>query len=237
MPLVRLQKVLAQAGYGSRRTCEKIIVEGRVIVNGEFAKLGQKVDPNKDKIYIDGQFLKAKEDLVYIALYKTRGVLSITSPDKERRTLIDIVDVPERVYPVGRLDIDSEGLILLTNDGELANLLSHPRYGHEKEYKVLVARHPDEKQLQAWRRGIVLEDGYKTAPAVVKVIGNHGKGTWLRVIMKEGKKRQIRQIGKLLGLPVVKIIRIRIGSLKLGKLKPGEWRYLKSYEVEELKSL
>jgi 23S rRNA pseudouridine2605 synthase len=133
------------------------------------------------------------------------------------------------------LDVDSEGLILLTNDGDLANRLTHPRYGHEKEYKVLVARQPDEEQLGAWRRGVVLEDGFRTAPAGVRVDELFGKGAWLRVILKEGRKRQIRETGAQLGLPVVKIIRVRIGSLRLGALKPGEWRYLTAEEVAELK--
>jgi 23S rRNA pseudouridine2605 synthase len=125
--------------------------------------------------------------------------------------------------------------MLLTNDGELANRLTHPRYGHEKEYRVLVARHPDQEQLDTWRRGVVLEDGHRTAPAVVRVESLAGKGAWLRVILREGRKRQIRETGSQLGLPVVKIIRIRIGSLQLGGMKPRDWRYLSSNEVDELK--
>jgi 23S rRNA pseudouridine2605 synthase len=133
------------------------------------------------------------------------------------------------------LDVDSEGLILLTNDGELANRLTHPRYGHEKEYRVLVAARPDEQQLSAWRRGIVLEDGYRTKPAVVHFDSASGKGAWLRVTLREGRKRQIRETGSRLGLPVVKIIRVRIGSLELGSLKPREWRLLSSSEVAKLR--
>jgi 23S rRNA pseudouridine2605 synthase len=147
----------------------------------------------------------------------------------------DLVGIPGTVYPVGRLDVDSEGLILLTNDGELANRLTHPRYGHEKEYKVLVARHPDDEQLEAFRRGVVLEDGHRTAPANVRVDTLAGKGAWLRVILKEGHKRQIREVCTLLGLPVVKLIRIRIGSLLLGGMKPREWRHLSPEEIKALK--
>ena len=139
------------------------------------------------------------------------------------------------LYPVGRLDFDSEGLILMTNDGELTNKLTHPRYGHEKEYRVLVARRPDEKQLAAWQRGVVLDDGDTTAPADVSFISSSGKGAWIRVVMGEGKKRQIREVGRLLGLPVVKIIRLRIGTLKLGSLKPRQWRHLTEREVLDLK--
>ena len=145
------------------------------------------------------------------------------------------MDLPGHFYPVGRLDVDSEGLILLTDDGELANRLTHPRYGHEKEYRVLVARRPDEAQLEIWRRGVVLEDGYRTAPAEVHKMEPYGKGAWLRVIIREGRKRQIRETGIQIGLPVVKIIRVRIGSLYLSGLRPREWRYLTAEEVAGLK--
>jgi 23S rRNA pseudouridine2605 synthase len=231
----RLQKLLAQAGYGSRRACEVFITEGRVRVNGKVAVLGQKADPAVDKITMDGKALAKREALVYIALYKPRNVLSAAEGQDDRRTVRDLIPIEGHLYPVGRLDFDSEGLILMTNDGELTNKLTHPRYGHEKEYRVLVARRPDEKQLGAWRRGVVLTDGDKTAPAEVNFLSTSGKGAWIRVIMGEGKKRQIREVGKLLGLPVVKIIRLRIGTLKLGSLKPRQWRYLTEDEVRELK--
>ncbi|MFC1936905.1 pseudouridine synthase, partial [Chloroflexota bacterium] len=149
----------------------------------------------------------------------------------------DLVSQETRLFPVGRLDIESEGLILLTNDGELTNRLTHPRYGHEKEYKVLVAKQPDRDQLKTWQRGVVLEDGYRTAPAHVRIEKPHGKGAWLRIIMKEGRKRQIREIASTLGLPVVKLVRIRISSLWLGRLKPGEWRHLESEEIRSLKAV
>jgi 23S rRNA pseudouridine2605 synthase len=136
---------------------------------------------------------------------------------------------------VGRLDFESEGLILMTNDGELAQRLQHPRYEHEKEYRVLVARHPDQEQLSAWRRGIILEDGYKTRPADVRVEKESGKGMWLKVTLKEGHKRQIREMGAKTALPVVRIVRIRMGSLHLGSLRPREWRLLTEHEVSVLK--
>lgn len=230
----RIQKILARAGYGSRRTSEEFIASGRVTVNGRVATLGMKADPVSDKIELDGKPIASSEPLVYIALYKPRGVLSsVKSPDP-RPTLLDLVPVSEHVYPVGRLDIDSEGLILLTNDGDLTNRLTHPRYGHEKEYRVLVARHPDEEQLGTWRRGVVLEDGYQTSPAEVRLQSFKGKGAWLRVTMREGRKRQIREIGSRLGLPIVKIIRTRISSLELGTLKPRQWRKLTPKEIEKL---
>ncbi|HEX7976449.1 MAG TPA: pseudouridine synthase [Anaerolineales bacterium] len=235
MPSERIQKILARAGFGSRRACETLISTGRVQVNGQAVTLGDKADPQQDKITVDGQAIRAEEALAYIALYKPRGVLSTVIAPDPRPTVRDLVDLPGQLYPVGRLDVESEGLILLTNDGDLANRLTHPRYGHEKEYKVLVARHPDEEQLNNWRRGVVLEDGYRTAPAIVSLVSLSGKGAWLRVVLREGRKRQIRETGSLLGLPVVKIIRVRIGSLLLGALQPRQWRHLTPQEVAALK--
>ena len=233
----RLQKLLAQAGYGSRRACEEFIVSGRVRVNGQTATLGQKADLSVDKVTLDGKALPKPESitLTYIALYKPRNVISAADGQDDRETVRSLIPLEGHLYPVGRLDFDSEGLILMTNDGELTNKLTHPRYGHEKEYRVLVARQPDEKQFEAWRRGVVLEDGDKTAPADVSFISSSGKGAWIRVVMGEGKKRQIREVGRLLGLPVVKIIRLRIGTLKLGNLKPRQWRHLTENEVLDLK--
>jgi 23S rRNA pseudouridine2605 synthase len=235
----RLQKILAQAGYGSRRSCEQIIEAGRVRVNGQVAKLGQKADVARDKITLDGKPVAADVEYIYVALHKPRNVLSTVAPERgdNRQTVRDLVDLPERLYPVGRLDFDSEGLILMTNDGELANRLTHPRYGHQKEYRVLLARRPDDKQLNTWARGVVLEDGYRTAPAQVRFESTAGKGAWVRVIMGEGRKRQIREIGFLLGLPVVRLLRIRIGTLQLGNLKPRQWRYLTKQEIADLKKL
>jgi 23S rRNA pseudouridine2605 synthase len=232
----RLQKIMARAGIGSRRDCEVLIQAGRVRVNGIVAHIGAKADPAHDQISVDGNPLQKAEAFVYVALHKPRGVLSTVDAPDTRKTVRDLVPLPGTLYPVGRLDVDSEGLILMTNDGDLANRLTHPRYGHEKEYRVLVARQPDLPQLEAWRHGIILEDGYRTAPASVIVEEKFGRGAWLRVVIKEGRKRQIREMGSRTGLPVVRIIRVRIGSLLLGSLKPGEWRSLNQREVVELKS-
>jgi len=231
----RLQKILSRAGYGSRRACEELISKGRVMVNGRLATLGMKADPGTDRIEVNGKLVGAAEALQYIALYKPRNVISASQPQDERDTVRDLVEVPGTLYPVGRLDVDSEGLILMTNDGALTNRLTHPRYEHEKEYRVLVASRPDEKQLAAWQGGVVLEDGYRTQPAKVRVTSTKGKGAWMQVILTEGRKRQIREMGRLTGLPVVRIIRVRIGSLRLGNLKPKEWRHLTPDEVAELK--
>ena len=233
----RLQKILAQAGYGSRRACEDFISAGRVRVNGKLAILGQKADPSIDKITVDGKPIAAAELLTYIALYKPRNVLSTVESERgdDRQTVRDLVDAPGHLYPVGRLDFESEGLVLMTNDGELTNQLTHPRFGHQKEYRVLLAKRPDQVQLEAWRRGVVLEDGYKTAPLDVRFESAQGKGAWVRVIMGEGRKRQIRETCKQLGLPIVRILRIRIGTLRVGNLKPRQWRHLTMQEVDELK--
>lgn len=235
MPEERVQKILARAGYGSRRANEELIIAGRVMINGKPAILGSKADPSRDTIIVDNQQLAKQEAPVYIAINKPQGVLSDVSPEENRQTVRDLVPVPGHLFIVGRLDMDSEGLILLTNDGELTNQLTHPRYGHEKEYQVLVGARPDDRQLEAWRHGIVLEDGHKTIPAEVRVEGIAGKGAWMRVVLREGRKRQIREMGKQTGLPVFRIIRIRIGSLALGDLKPGAWRALRPEEVRALK--
>jgi 23S rRNA pseudouridine2605 synthase len=233
----RLQKILAQAGYGSRRACELIIQAGRVRVNGQPALIGQKADARKDRIMVDGRPLAAPEALTYIALHKPRFVLSTVEKEEgdNRQTVRALIPLEGHLYPVGRLDFESEGLVLMTNDGELTNKLTHPRYGHEKEYRVLIARRPDDAQLATWRRGVVLEDGYKTAPADVRFESTSGKGAWIRVVMGEGRKRQIREIGLILGLPVVRILRVRIGNLRLGNLKPKQWRYLTAEEITGLK--
>jgi len=230
----RLQKVLAKVGYGSRRANEELISAGRVKVNGEIAHLGMKADPTKDEISVDNVVIPKQEETIYLALYKPRGILSDNSPTDSRKNVRDMIDLDGHFFTVGRLDLESEGLMILTNDGELTNRLTHPRYGHEKEYLVLVAKRPDEEQLETWRRGVVLEDGFRTAPTKVVIHKWHGKGAWLKVILKEGHKRQIREIGRVIGLPIVKLIRVRISTINLGNLKPGEWRYLTAEEVKQL---
>jgi len=229
----RVQKILAAAGYGSRRACERYIQTGRVSVNGEIVTLGAKADPAKDKVTLDGNPV-VSEKHVYVMLNKPRGVVSSLNPQGDRKTVRDMVSMEGRLYPVGRLDADSEGLVLLTNDGEMTNRLTHPKYGHSKEYEVLVDGYPKEEQLKTWRRGVVL-DGEWTSSAKVKLIRKGASGTWLNVIMQEGKKRQIRRTAQAIGLHVKKLVRTRIGPLRLGNLKVGEWRVLNHAEVEALK--
>jgi 23S rRNA pseudouridine2605 synthase len=237
MPAERLQKLLAAAGYGSRRACEDFLTAGRVRVNGSIAKLGDKADPALDKIAVDGEPLVVEKQ-VYIMLNKPRNVVSSLEAQGDRDTVRDLVKVPGRLYPVGRLDAQSEGLILLTNDGELTNRLTHPRYGHEKEYSVFIVGELDYQRLDAWRRGIVIRDedgnGERTAPAQVAIDKRTGEGTWLTVIMREGKKHQIRRVAETLGLAVARLIRVRMGALELGTLASGTWRALSAAEVKAL---
>jgi 23S rRNA pseudouridine2605 synthase len=232
----RLQKILAAAGVGSRRGCEGLIEEGRVEVNGSPAVLGMSADPDVDRIRVDGRPLPVRPQARTFALNKPRGVVSSLAAQGDRSTVRDLLPYPGRFYPVGRLDKDSEGLILLTNDGGLAQRISHPKFEVEKEYRVLVARRPGAEQLEIWRRGVVLEDGFRTAPMRVKLEATEGRGAWLRVIMHEGRKHEIRDVGRTIGLPVVRIIRRRIGGLALGDLKPGAHRELTASETAALQS-
>lgn len=230
----RLQKILARAGLGSRRACEELIRQGRVTVNGVVACLGASADPSCDAIAVDGQPIRLPEGHTYLLLYKPPGVVSTARDTHGRTTVLDLVPSSSRLYPVGRLDLESEGLVLLTDDGEIALRLTHPRYGHPKEYHVRVQGHPGEQALQRWRAGVRL-DGERTAPAEVTVLRHEADGTWLRVVLREGRKRQIRRIAEQLGYPVQRLIRVRLGPLELGNLKPGEWRPLTAEEIAHLR--
>jgi 23S rRNA pseudouridine2605 synthase len=230
----RLQKLMAQAGMGSRRHCESVISAGRVQVNGIIAHLGQRANLEQDVITIDGKELQVV-NLTYIKLYKPKGVLSSTADElgANRTTIIDLVDFKGHLYPVGRLDKQSEGLILLTNDGPLTNRLTHPRYGHSKVYEVIIEGRVSEDVLIKWRRGILL-DGIPTAPADIKVIGVNQNQTRLKVTLREGRKRQIRRVAALLGYEVIGLIRRQIGPISLGDLGPGQWIRLSDDEVKAL---
>ena len=238
----RLQKLMARANVGSRRASESIIAAGRVTVNGRVAKVGDKADPAVDRILVDGRPLFAApptpgEPYLYIALNKPRGVLSSLEDEMEegRTTVRDLIPIAAdtHIYPVGRLDKPSEGLVLMTNDGALAHRLTHPRYGHEKVYHVTVEGRILDRTLEQWRRGVML-DGRITAPAPIEVIERSTEQTRLRIILREGRKRQIRRVAADLGHPVRRLVRERIGPLSLGNLQPGEWRHLTAAEVREL---
>lgn len=234
----RLQKLMARAGVGSRRACEVLIEAGRVTVNEKTAVLGQKADPARDKILVDGSPLGKAEPAKIFALYKPKNALSTDLPHEgdTRPTARSFIRLETRLFPIGRLDADSEGLMLFTNDGDLAQRLSHPRYEHEKEYRVMVAGRPDAQDLVKWQSGVYLEDG-KTEPVQVSIIQEQKRTTWLRIIMREGRKRQIRRVAALLGHPVKKLIRERIGPVNLGTLRPGDWRRVVGEELRALENL
>lgn len=234
--LERLQKVLAHAGVASRRACETLIEQGQVSVNGQVVtELGVKVDPRHDIITVDGQRIaRPVKEAIYILLNKPRNVLSTVGDERGRKTVLDLVEVPERVYPVGRLDQQSEGLILLTNDGDLTQRLTHPRHHVEKEYHVLISGRPTTPTLARWREGGVVVDGRPVGPARVERMRYEGSDTWLRIILTEGRKRQIREVAKTLGHRVRVLRRVRLGPITLGNLKPGAWRYLSPREVQQL---
>jgi len=229
MIMMRLQKFLSEAGLCSRRHGEEMILAGRVCVNGVVVKeLGTKIDPQKDVVEVGGKRIEAKNDLIYIALNKPKGYLTTCSRERGQ-IVLDLVDIKERVYPVGRLDKDSSGLLLLTNDGRLHNMLSHPSFDHEKEYDVLVSRPVPDEALGKMASGIHLL-GSRTRTAQVKRISPDQ----FRIVLKEGRNRQIRRMVEKVGNRVKRLIRIRISNIRLGSLKEGCWRYLTEKEKKEL---
>lgn len=230
----RLNKYLSQAGVASRRRADVLIAAGRVKVNGSPVTVaGAKVDEAADRVEVDGKLVSPVSGHLYIMLHKPRGYVSTVRDPHATRSALDLVKVRQRLYPVGRLDKDSEGLLLLTDDGELTQRLTHPRFEHEKEYRLMVAGTPTEANLQRLRRGIELEDG-PTVPAGVELEGSAGGGTWLRITLHEGRKRQLRRMCEAIGHPVHRLIRVRIGTLRLGDLAPGKWRFLSEAEKAEL---
>ena len=217
----RLQKVLARAGIGSRRVCEKLIVEQRVTVDGEFAELGKKVDPETSQVEVDGLKIGIRQDLVYYLLNKPVGVITTSKDPQERSTVVDLVPTHPRVFPVGRLDADTEGLILLTNDGDLTHYLTHPSFGIEKEYLVQVEVKPSRNAIRELRQGVELDDGI-TAPAKVSLVDEK----LLKIVIHEGRNRQIRRMCESVGHPVKRLIRSRIGPIVDRSLRPGSFREL-----------
>jgi 23S rRNA pseudouridine2605 synthase len=235
---IRLQKIISHAGIASRRAAEKLIAEGRVTVNGETVReMGTKADPSRDDIRIDGRRIKGAERLRYILLYKPAGYVTTRSDPERRPTVIDLLrGVKEYVYPVGRLDYDTEGLLLLTNDGELAARLTHPRHGVERTYEARVAGMPDDAAIERLRRGIPL-DGRRTLPADVSLL-NKRRGASdgvLAITIREGRNRQVRRMLEAVGHPVKKLTRVGVGPLSDRGLKPGTWRELTPQELRVLK--
>ncbi len=232
MPLMRLQKYLSGAGFCSRRKGEEYIKDGLVMVNDQVVtELGTKVDPEADRVEVDGTRVEADQKKVYIALNKPREYVTSCNHPGEK-IVLDFVDIPERIYPVGRLDKDSTGLLLLTNDGRLHHRLSHPSFDHEKEYEVTVASHITDGALKSLEKGMPMM-GTKTRPAKIRRISSKR----FRIILKEGKNRQIRRMVGKVGGRVIGLKRIRISNIKLGKLSEGSWRYLGEKEKEGLLTL
>ncbi|HEX9260602.1 MAG TPA: pseudouridine synthase [Acidimicrobiales bacterium] len=225
----RLQKVLAQHGYGSRRVCEELIEAGRVSVNGEVAPLGRRVDVEHDRVEVDGHPVGIRPGLVTYLLNKPAGVVSTAKDTHGRPTVVELVPREPRVFPVGRLDADTEGLLLLTNDGDLAHQLTHPSFGVEKEYLAHVRGVPKAGSLRRLRDGVELDDG-TTAPARV----SQPTPGVLRITIHEGRNRQVRRMCEAVGHPVERLVRVRIGPLRDRDLAPGQWRTL---TVKELRAL
>jgi len=221
--------VLARAGLGSRRTCEELVAAGRVTVDGSVAELGQRVDTSTQNVAVDGVPVPVAPGLVHYLLNKPAGVVTTASDPQGRRTVLDLVPEEPRVFPVGRLDYDTEGLLVVTNDGDLAQLLTHPSHGVEKEYLVEVDGAPSPGSLRTLRQGVELEDG-RTAPATVGVVA---PGV-LRIVVHEGRNRQVRRMCEAVGHPVRRLVRTRIGPLADRTLAPGCWRSLSSDEVRAL---
>jgi pseudouridine synthase len=235
----RIQKIISEHGIASRREAEKMILEGRVKLNGSLVKLGDKANPQQDKIEIDGKRLTKRPPLVYILLHKPKGVVCTCEDPQNRKTVIDLLEPKLRsgygIHPVGRLDRESTGALLLTNDGELTLNLTHPRYHLPKTYRVWLQGHPNESILQQWSEGVIL-DHKKTSPAQVKILAQKTTKTLLEIVLNEGRNRQIRKTAELLGFPVIRLHRTAIGSLKLADLPCGEYRFLEPWEVKKIKS-
>ncbi|HEX2738251.1 MAG TPA: pseudouridine synthase [Acidimicrobiia bacterium] len=229
----RLQKVLARAGLGSRRTCEGLIAARRVTVNGEVAVLGRRVDPNADRILVDGILAVARDDVVYYLLNKPPRTVTTAKDPQGRPTVVELVPLEPRVFPIGRLDFDTEGLLILTNDGELANLLAHPSHGIEKEYLAEVDGVPSRDAIRQLREGVELDDG-PTAPAKAHLVQDRGASAAVELTIHEGRNRQVRRMLDAVGHPARRLVRTRIGPIADRSLDPGQWRPLTRAEVRSL---
>jgi 23S rRNA pseudouridine2605 synthase len=229
----RLQKVLAQAGLGSRRACEALIEAGRVEVNGEVATLGRRVDPEHDRVTVDGVTIPVRPGLVYYLLNKPPKVVTTAHDPEGRPTVLDLVPAEPRVFPVGRLDWDTEGVLLLTNDGPLAHGLTHPSHGVPKTYLADVSGVPGRAALRRLREGVDLDDG-RTAPAKARVAQATPAGAALEIVIHEGRNRQVRRMCEAVGHPVRRLVRTRFGPLHDQRLAPGQWRALTQAEIRAL---
>ncbi len=242
MAYIRLQKLLSECGVASRRKAEEMIIEGRVKLNGRAAGLGDKADPKRDVVTVDGERVRPPERFVYIMLNKPRGYVTTMKDEKGRKCVADLVsDTGARLFPVGRLDRDSEGLLILTNDGEFANSVIHPSKHIPKTYRVTLKPQPTDEQLELLRQGMYLEgEDTKTAPAEIRIVsgentdGTRSERVVAEVVLHEGRNRQIRRMFESMDIEVARLRRIAIGQVRLGGLKPGKWRELEPAEVQSL---
>lgn len=238
----RLQKLIARAGVASRRAAEQLVADGRVTVNGQRASLGDTADPGRDRIELDGRPIEPAPPAIHLAVHKPRGYLSSARDERGRRSVVALVDAGgERLWPAGRLDVESEGLMLLTNDGEWAQRVLHPRFGTEREYAALVDPPPTRAQLNRLLAGVPLEDGparllvaRRAAPPDEVARGRAETGAWLRVRIGEGRKREVRRLFEAVGCRVERLVRVRIGPLTIAGLREGQWRRLRPGEVAAL---
>jgi 23S rRNA pseudouridine2605 synthase len=235
---VRLQKVIADSGLASRRKAEELISQGRVTVNGRVVcELGTKVDPARDHVKVDGRHLKPVPPQTFLMLNKPRNIMSTMNDPGGRSTIADLLPgVRMRVFPVGRLDFDSEGLVLLTNDGELAQRLLHPRHHVPKTYLIKVKGMLDGEDIGVLEKGVMLDDG-RTGPAIIKKVGKATENSWLEITIFEGRKHQVKRMLEAVGHPVLKLRRVRFGPLTLGDLPTGQYRYLTDREANSIRSL
>jgi 23S rRNA pseudouridine2605 synthase len=238
MPLERIQKILSRAGVASRREAEKMILERRVTVNGRVVDtLGSKADPSKDHIKLDGKRVGRFDSKMSLLLNKPRSYLSTVEDPQERPTVMSLCKaVKQRLYPVGRLDFDAEGLLVLTNDGELANILTHPRFEVPRTYLAKVIGVPEEKELNRLKRGVMLEDGRARVVSCL-VVSKKEKHSWVRVVVTEGRNHLVKRIFSAIGHPVLKLKRVEFGPLQLGNLPIGQFRYLTVEEIEKIRNL
>ena len=238
MPSERIQKILAKAGIASRREAERMVLEGRVAVNGKVIKgLGFKVDPSRDAIKVNGKRITGFEPKVTLLLNKPRGYLSTVKDPKGRPTVMDLLHGRKwRLYPVGRLDFDAEGLLLLTNDGEIAQTLSHPKFSISRIYLAKVIGVPDEKKLDRLTKGVMLEDG-RAKVVSSRVLRQKEKSSWIQVVVTEGRNRLVKRIFSAIGHPVLKLKRVAFGPIRLGDLPFGSSRYLTAEEMAKLQKL
>ncbi len=229
----RLQKMMAAAGVASRRASEELISQGRVTVNGEVAQLGDRVDATRDVVEVDGERVNVHPDRVYIALNKPRGVITTADDPEGRPTVLDLVNLPQRLFPVGRLDQDTEGLLLMTNDGELAHQLLHPSYEVERVYVALVPGPVRRRVLAQLRDGVEVED-YVARPRRVRVLEEQASKVLLEIVMTQGRKREVRRMLGAVGLNVERLARVSYGGVDLGELRQGKWRFLSQQEIGRL---